>query len=59
MALAFEHPLWACLLMLAAGAALAQVVSAVVDPLAPCRRGDCPRCRGTGSEVRHRKDGAP
>lgn len=52
---AAEHPLWSIFLMLAAGAAVAQVVSAIIDPLAPCRRGDCPRCRGTGSDVRVRK----
>jgi hypothetical protein len=52
--LVFAHPLWSCLLALAAGQAVASVVGAIVSPLAPCRRGNCPRCNGTGAEERLR-----
>ncbi len=50
----YAHPVWTVILLLAGGAAVAQVVRAVTEPLAPCRRGNCPRCRGTGSEERIR-----
>jgi hypothetical protein len=48
----WAHPVWALLLALALGAALAQVVRAITEPLAPCRRGNCPRCNGRGEEER-------
>lgn len=59
IAAVYAHPLWTCLLLVVGGFAVAQVASAIVEPLAPCRRGDCPRCRGTGSEQRVRRSPAP
>jgi len=50
----YGHPLWTVVLMLGAGGALSLVVRAVSEPLAPCRRGNCPRCHGTGAEERFR-----
>lgn len=52
--LVFAHPLWTAFLLLVGGAAVSLVVRAVTEPLAPCRRGNCPRCKGTGSEERIR-----
>jgi hypothetical protein len=50
----YGHPVWTAVLLLVAGAALAMVVEAAVKPFAPCRRGNCPRCNGTGAEGRFR-----
>lgn len=57
--LIYENP-WKSLVLvplvfLSAGFALAQVATAITEPLAPCRRGNCPRCNGTGSETRVRR----
>jgi hypothetical protein len=58
----YAHPLWTAFLVLvvclAVGQGLALVAGAITEPLAPCRRGNCPRCRGTGGEPLIRK-GAP
>lgn len=59
IALAFDHYLVAAFLLLAAGVAVSLVVRAITEPLAPCRRGNCPRCRGTGSEEKIRVPGHP
>ncbi len=50
----YAHPVWTVVLMFGAGNGLSLVVRAVTEPLAPCRRGSCPRCHGTGSEERIR-----
>lgn len=59
--LVFAHPLWSAFLMLVAAGALSTFVRSFTEPLAPCRRGSCPRCKGTGAEERLRADvrGAP
>jgi hypothetical protein len=46
-------------LLIVGGFALSVVVRAITEPLAPCRRGNCPRCKGTGSEERIRHDRTP
>jgi len=56
--LAFAHPLWAAFLLLVGGAAVGNVAASIVEPFAPCRRGDCPRCNGTGAEPKVRKGAA-
>lgn len=57
----YAHPVWTVVLLIASGAAVSMVVRAVTEPLAPCRRGNCPRCNGTGGEerIRHGKDAHP
>lgn len=52
--LVYANPLWTAFLLLAVASALALVARAIVEPLAPCRRGNCPRCNGTGAEERIR-----
>lgn len=59
LTLAFEHPWWSVVFLLVVGEVVARVVGAVVEPLAPCRRGTCPRCHGTGSDVRLDRKEAP
>jgi hypothetical protein len=54
--LVYLHPLWTGFLFLVACAGLSIVARAIVEPLAPCRRGNCPRCNGTGGEERIRHD---
>lgn len=46
----FAHPVWTAVLLLVAGGAVSMVVRSFTEPLAPCRRGNCPRCNGTGGE---------
>ncbi len=55
----YAHPVWSVVLMLGAGGARSLVVRAVTEPLTPCRRGNYPRCNGTGSEERIRLRVAP
>lgn len=52
--LVFANPAWSIALMLGAGGALSLVIRAFTEPLSPCRRGNCPRCKGRGSEERIR-----
>lgn len=54
--LVYAHPLWTAFLVLVTCGGLSMVVRAVTEPLAPCRRGSCPRCNGTGGEERLRAD---
>lgn len=55
----FAHPVITAFLLLVGGAAGGNVVTSILEPFAPCRRGDCPRCNGTGAEPRVRKEAQP
>jgi hypothetical protein len=57
--LVYAHPAWTAVLLIAAGYAVSLVVSAAVEPFAPCRRGNCPRCKGTGAEPLVRTGATP
>jgi hypothetical protein len=50
----YAHPLWTAFLILVACAGFSIIARAIAEPLAPCRRGNCPRCNGTGGEERIR-----
>jgi hypothetical protein len=50
----YAHPLWSAFLFMVACGGLSLVVRAFTEPLAPCRRANCPRCNGTGAEERVR-----